>query len=157
MDYDATRAVLTALERHGVRYAVFGAVALNLHGLARFTEDLDLFIEPDRENVGRLVAALGDVFDDPCVNEISADDLLGEYPAIQYVPPSGVFRLDLLTRLGEAFQFSDLELERVPFEDLTVTVVSPRTLYRMKRDTVRLKDKADAEMLRRQFDLGEQD
>ena len=82
VDYDATRAVLTALERHGVRYAVFGAVALNLHGLARFTEDLDLFIEPERHNIELLVAALKDVFDDPSLNEISADDLLGEYPAM---------------------------------------------------------------------------
>jgi hypothetical protein len=157
VNYEATRAVLEALERHGVRYAVFGAVALNLHGLARFTEDLDLFIEPDRGNIDRLVLALKDVFADPTLDEISADDLLGEYPAIQYVPPDGSFRLDLLTRLGEAFAFRDLEIERVSFDDLTVSVASPRTLYRMKRDTVRLKDKADAEMLRRQFDLGEQD
>ena len=157
MDYEATRAVLAALERHGVRYAVFGAVALNLHGLARFTEDLDLFIEPERNNIDVVVLSLNEVFSDPTLDEISADDLLGEYPAIQYVPPEGTFRLDLLTRLGEAFAFSDLEIERVPFDGLTVSVASPRTLLRMKRDTVRLKDKADAEMLRRQFDLGEQD
>ena len=59
----------------------------------------------------------------------------------------------MLTRLGEAFAFDDLETVRVPFDDLEVTVVSPRTLYRMKRDTVRLKDRADAELLRRHFGL----
>jgi hypothetical protein len=153
VDYDATRSVLAALERHGVRYAVFGAVALNLHGLARFTEDLDLFIEPDRDNIARLVTALKEVFADPALDEISADDLLGEYPAIQYVPPDGTFRLDLLTRLGEAFAFADLDIQRLAFDDLTVSVASPGTLYRMKRDTVRLKDRADAEMLRRQFTI----
>lgn len=157
MDYDATRSVLAALERHGVRYAVFGAAALNLHGLARFTEDLDLFIEPERPNIELLVAALKDVFDDPSLDEISADDLLGDYPAIQYVPPEGTFRLDLLTRLDEVFAFADLEIERVPFDRLTVSVVSPLTLYRMKRGTVRLKDKADAEMLRRRFGIEETD
>ncbi len=157
MDYDAARQVLGALERHGVRYAVFGAAALNLHGLARFTEDLDVFIEPVRDNIDRLSAALHDVFDDPSLDEITADDMLGDYPAIQYVPPSGDFRLDLLTRLGEVFRFADLELERVPFEDLTVTVVSPRTLYLMKRDTVRLKDKADAAMLKQHFGLEDPD
>jgi hypothetical protein len=41
----------------------------------------------------------------------------------------------------------------MPFGDLTVTVVTPRMLYRMKKDTVRLKDRADAEMLRRAFGL----
>jgi hypothetical protein len=33
MDYDLTKKVLTALEREGASYVVFGAVALNLHGL----------------------------------------------------------------------------------------------------------------------------
>ena len=78
---------------------------------------------------------------------------MGEYPAIQYVPPAGAFHIDLLTRLGQAFQFRDLEVVRVPFEELTVSVASPVTLHRMKRDTVRLKDKADAELLRRRFGL----
>jgi hypothetical protein len=41
VDVDAAKAVLAAFERAGVRYAIFGAAALNLHGLARFTEDLD--------------------------------------------------------------------------------------------------------------------
>jgi len=58
-----------------------------------------------------------------------------------------------LTRLGDAFAFEDLETERVAFQDITVSVVTPRMLYRMKKDTVRLKDRADAELLRRRFDL----
>ena len=153
MDYEVVKRVLAALEREGVHYVVFGAVALNFHGLARFTEDLDLFIEPDRENIERLKRALASVFDDPSLDQISADDLLGEYPAVQYVPPDGSFHIDLLTRLGEAFRFADLESVRVPLEEITISVASPATLHRMKRDTVRLKDKADAEMLRRRFGL----
>lgn len=157
MDYEATKRLLAALEREGVRYVVFGAAALNLHGLARFTEDLDLFVAPDRDNVDRLRRALHAVFDDPHIDEISSDDLEGEYPAIQYIPPAGAFRVDILSRLGEAFRFEDLEVVRLPFEELTVSVASPRTLYRMKRDTVRLKDKADAEMLRRRFNLRQEE
>ncbi len=155
MDYEASKRVLAELERNGVRYAVFGAAALNLHGLARFTEDLDLFIAPDRENVRRLKLALQAVFDDPHVGEISADDLLGDYPAVQYVPPDGTFHLDIVTRLGEAFRFEDVEIVRVPFDELTVNVASPATLYRMKRGTIRLQDKADAELLRQRFKLDE--
>lgn len=153
MDYDVIKRVLAALEREGVRYVVFGAAALNFHGLARFTEDLDLFVEPDRGNIERLKAALSSVFDDPHISEISAADLLGEYPAVQYVPPEGTFHIDVLTRLGDAFVFADLEAVRLPFEDITISVASPATLYRMKRHTVRLKDKADAELLRRRFGL----
>ena len=153
MDYESTRQVLAALEREQVRYVIFGAATLNLHGLARFTEDLDLFIAADRDNVDRLKRALRSVFDDTHVDEISADELMGEYPAVQYVPPSGTFHIDILTRLGTAFRFEDLEAVRIPFEDLTVSVATPATLYRIKRDTVRLKDRADAELLKQRFNL----
>jgi len=149
--------VLEALEREGVRYAIFGAAALNLHGLARFTEDLDLFVAPERDNIECLKRALRSVFDDPHVDEISAEDLLGDYPAVQYVPPDGAFHVDVLTRLGDAFRFEDLEVVRLRFGERAVSVVSPRTLYRMKRNTVRLKDRADAELLKRRFGLNEED
>lgn len=155
MDFATIKRVLQAFEREEVRYAIFGAAALNLHGLARFTEDLDVFLEPTADNIARLRVALASVFDDPSISDITAEDLLGEYPAVQYVPPSGTFHLDLLTRLGEAFAYEDLEIVRVSFDDLTVSVVSPKTLYRMKRDTVRLKDKADAALLKERFRLEE--
>ena len=154
MDFERLQALLAALERERVKYAIFGAIALNLHGLARFTEDLDVFVAPDADNIERLKQALRAVFDDPAIEEITAADLLGDYPAVQYVPPDGSFHVDVLTKLGSAFSFADLETERLPFSgDLFVSVVTPRTLYRMKRDTTRLKDRADAELLKRRFGL----
>ena len=151
MDFDVLIRVLRALEAHGVQYAVFGAVALNLHGFARMTEDLDIFVRSDAENVARLRDALASVVADPAIEEITADDLGGDYPAIQYVPPDGSFQIDIVARLGEMYRFEDLETERVPVDDLTVTVVTAEMLYRMKKDTVRDKDRIDAEALRRHF------
>ncbi len=155
MDYDSTRNVLAALEREGVRYTIFGAVALNLHGLARATEDLDIFVAPEPGNIDRLRAALRSVFDDPQIDEIRSDDLLGDYPAVQYVPPDGSFHIDILTRLGEVYSFDGLETQRLDFDGLEVTVVTPRTLYEMKKGTVRPGDWGDAERLRRRFGFGD--
>ena len=58
-----------------------------------------------------------------------------------------------LTRLGDAYAFADLKVERVALDELTVSVVTPQTLYEMKRDTIRLKDKADAHALKERFGL----
>ena len=157
MDYDLTRRVLAALEQAGVQYVVFGGVALNLHGLPRATEDLDIFVAPERDNIERLKAGLRSVFDDPCIDEITADDLLGEYPAVRYVPPSGDFHIDILTRLGERFDFASLLSERVDLEGVLVSIVTPETLYRMKRRTVRPKDWGDAERLARRFGLKDEE
>lgn len=155
MNVDVVQQVLAALERERVRYVVFGAVALALHGLPRATEDLDLFIAPDRDNIERLKTALHSVFHDPSIDDISADDLLGEYPAVQYGPPEGPFHIDLLTRLGELFDFDSLETERVGFGDVAVSVVTPAMLYRMKKATVRPKDRVDADRIARRFGLEE--
>jgi hypothetical protein len=153
MQPDPVLRVLGALEREGVHYVVFGAVAMNIHGLPRFTEDLDIFVKPDRTNVEALKRALRSVFDDPSIDEIAAADLLGEYPAVRYVPPEGAFYVDIVTKIGEAFAYEDLDTRRMPFEGQVVTVVAPQTLYRMKKDTVRPKDRMDAEALRLRFGL----
>ncbi len=153
MNADLVQQVLAALERERVEYVVFGAVALALHGLPRATEDLDLFVAPDRDNIERLKAALRSVFHDPHIDEISADDLLGEYPAVQYGPPDGPFHIDILTRLGESFDFASLTSERVDFGGVSVSVVTPETLFRMKRGTVRPKDHVDAERIARRFGI----
>jgi len=154
MDEERLKAVFRALQAHGVDYAVFGAVALGLHGLARATADVDLFIRPDASNIERLKQALRAVFDDPHIDEISADDLCGPYPAVRYLPPEG-FGFDLLTGLGEAFAYTDLEVEERRYDDVPVRVVTARTLWRMKKDTVRPTDRIDADLLARKFGFEE--
>jgi len=58
VDETRLRAVFRALSEEQVAYAVFGAVALGLHGLARATADLDLFVAASPANIERLKAAL---------------------------------------------------------------------------------------------------
>jgi hypothetical protein len=41
---DALRRVASDLDRHGIDYAVIGAIALNQHGYQRFTVDIDLLM-----------------------------------------------------------------------------------------------------------------
>jgi hypothetical protein len=72
---------------------------------------------------------------------------------VRYYPPSG-FGLDILTRLGEAFRYEDLEIETKTFRDVAVRVVSPQTLWRMKKDTVRPGDRIDAALLADRYRLG---
>lgn len=155
MDGDRVFAVLRALETEGVRYKVVGGVALNLLGITRATQDLDIFVACDEDNVSRLRRALDAVFHDPEIQGITAEDLGGSYPAIQYVPPEGDFHIDILNRLEELFSFDDVEVGDRLVEGIGVPVATPRMLYRMKKDTVRIQDKADAARLRRYYDVGE--
>lgn len=74
MDYGALQRILKAFEERGVKYAIFGAVALNLHGLARFTEDVDVFLSPEADNITALKTALHDVFVDAEIDTILAEE-----------------------------------------------------------------------------------
>jgi len=147
--------VLAAFVRHEVEYVLVGAAALNLHGVIRGTEDADVFVKPTRENIERLRKALDSVYHDPLIDQITADDLLGDYPAVRYYPPTGGLFFDFLTRLGDAFTWDDLEYEEQNVKETPVRVATPATLFRMKKDTARLQDRADAERLREEFGLGE--
>jgi hypothetical protein len=80
---------------------------------------------------------------------------MGDYPAVEYVPPHGRYSMDILTRLGEAFCFQDLEWEEFHFGTQSIRVATPRMLYRMKKDSLRPQDRADAERIREAFDLKE--
>jgi hypothetical protein len=80
---------------------------------------------------------------------------MGEYTTVRYFPEGADFGIDIVSRLGEAFRFEDLEAEEGRFGGVRVVVASPRTLYRMKRDTLRAKERIDAERLREHFGLGD--
>jgi hypothetical protein len=156
MEFEQTKRILAAFDRHGVSYVLVGGMAMAAQGLVRATRDIDVVVSVEAKNIDRLKAALQELFNDPEIDSIRADELAGDYPAIQYVPPTGDFWIDILARLGEAFQFADLESEELVVEGVRVRVATPRTLYRMKKDTVRPQDRLDAQALRERFDLLEE-
>lgn len=145
--------LLRALADEEVDYVLIGGLALNLQGLVRTTEDVDLFLRPDEENIERAKRALRRVWDDPSIEEITAADLLGDYAVVRYGPPDEDVIVDLLTRIGTAVSFEDLEAETKTYEGIPVQVATPRTLLRMKRETIRPRDQADAAALRERFGL----
>ena len=123
-----TLTVLASLNEHGVAYVVVGGVALNIHGLVRAPEGLDIFVKPEPENIARLRDALGAVWDDPAIEQITTEDLCGDYPAVRYGPPTGLIYLDIMTRLGEFAGWNDLKAMYVTLRGVRVHVATPATL-----------------------------
>lgn len=154
MDRDEILRVLRAFEAVGLEYVLIGATAMGFHGVVRATEDIDLFIRATPENVERLRQAFRSAYDnDPNIDEITAADLLGDYPALRYYPPSGDLYFDVMTRLGEVASFETVDAETRLVEGTRVHVATPLALYRLKKGTVRAKDHEDAAALRQRFGL----
>ena len=157
MQFDDVKAVLHALTNERVDYVLVGGVAIGLHGFERATNDIDLFVRPTEENLFLLRRALHSVYQDPSIEEITAADLAGDFPTIRYGPPGADFVIDILSRLGDEVQYDDLEFQEIDVDGVAVRVATPRTLYRMKRNTIRPIDRIDAEVLRSSFDVGEEE
>lgn len=154
MDQEQVIRVLRAFEAAGLEYVLIGAAAMGFQGVARATADLDLFIRATSENVERLRSALRQAYDDdPNINDISASDLLGEYPTVRYYPPTGDMYFDILTRLGEIANYETVDAETKEIQGTTVRVATPMALYRLKKGTIRAQDRVDAEVLRQHFNL----
>jgi hypothetical protein len=156
MDRDELLRVLRAFQVQNLEYVLIGATAMGFHGLIRATEDVDLMIRPTPENVERLRKALQDTYsDDPSIQDIRAEDLLGDYPAVRYYPENGDLFFDVLTRLGDAASYETIESEIIEVEGVSVRAATPQALYDLKKDTVRPIDRQDAAVLRERFKLSD--
>jgi len=142
--------VFDALEREKVDYVLIGGFAVILHGFPRLTQDIDLFIKPDEENVKRVVRCLKSIFNDSSIDDIDLK-MLKKYPVVRYGSPEGFF-IDLIIAIGEAFQYDDTRYEVREIEGHHIRLATAETLYKMKKDTMRPVDKSDSLFLKELID-----
>jgi hypothetical protein len=127
-----------------VRFLMVGAYALALHGRPRGTGDMDVWIEPSKDNAERVIRALA-AFGAP-LSDISSGDF--ERPGITYqmgVPPG---RIDILTDLtGLTFADAWPARRRGLFGDVEIDFIGRADFIKNKRATGRPKDLADIDGL----------
>ena len=138
--------VLKVLDEYNVEYILIGGVAVILQGMERLTMDIDIFLKLAPQNIKKLRKALYCVFNDSSIEEINVNEL-EKYPVIRYGTPGG-FNIDIITHIGKVFGFEDLEFEIIEFQGIKIKIATPETLYKLKKDTLRYKDKGDAVFLK---------
>lgn len=139
--FDEFIEILKALEKEDVEYALIGGVALILYGMNRVTQDVDIFIDPGETNVKKLRKALSSIYRDAEIEEITADEI-SKYQVIRYGTPDG-FYIDIMSSIGTAFSFEDISYQIINYEDIKIKTATPDTLYKLKKDTPRDRDKYD--------------
>jgi hypothetical protein len=129
-----------------VRYLVVGAHVLSYYGRPRTTGDLDVWVEPTRENSKRVLLALNR-FGAP-LEGITATDFRTRGTVFQIgVVPS---RIDVLTSLtGVAFSTAWQNRRKSRYDTAPISYLSERDFIRNKRAVGRARDLADAEEVER--------
>jgi acylphosphatase len=142
--------LMELLNNNDVDYILIGGMAINLHGFARNTEDIDIFINPTEENVKRFRKSLFDVFKDKEIDEITIEELI-KYPIIRYGTKFG-FSIDIITQIGEKFFFKDLNYNIKTLNGTDVKFADLKTLYRLKEKTYREIDQLDLKFIKSKLD-----
>lgn len=130
-------AVIAALTREGVEYAVCGGVAMAIHGFIRATEDLDLFVKPeDTDRVAAAVVGLGFTGSAPMIRRLTKiDQLDGEMLAIDLSP--------VTPATEQVWQMREV----VTWNERPLSIVSREGLIALKRLRSTAQDLVDIERL----------
>ncbi len=152
------RGLLRGLHEHQVEYVVFGALAMTFYGYVRNSEDLDIVVAPDEENLTRVAEWL-----------MSIDAVLKLNPERRFGVREGWgmqkgSNATVLTSLGQVDVVQRLEglpewpelvasAEVYEVEGQTVRVMNRSTLIELKRRRGSHQDLADIEAIERLAEL----
>jgi hypothetical protein len=145
MDPGPFASVLAALSRAEVRFLVVGGVACVLNGLVRTTEDVDLLVDAEPENVRRLLQVLA-TLGEGHARELAVEDFTDEEGAIRLIED---FPIDLFTRMGGKRYADMLRYRRVSEGEVPIPYVTAEGLILLKSGSRRPQDQNDVEALRR--------
>ena len=160
MRAESVREILKVLSNADVRFLVVGGLAVNAHGVVRFTHDVDLVIRLVPESIQSAFDALSRIGYRPSV-PVTAEQFADEATRTGWVKEKGMQVLNFWSDqhretpldvfVTEPFPF-DAEYERATLRAVSgvenVRFVSLQTLLRMKEAANRKKDQGDIEDLR---------
>ena len=135
---------LSLLNKNSVKYVIVGAFALALYSKPRYTKDLDILIEPEEENVKKLINALHE-FGFEEIN-IKKEDLSRKNQILQlgYEP----LRIDIITSIaGCSFEEVWNNKVREKYGKTIVNFIGKKELIKNKKAIGRKQDMADLELL----------
>jgi hypothetical protein len=137
-------AFIASLTSHRVRFLIVGAHAMAQHGVARYSLDLDIFVEPTEANARRLGAALAD-FGFPALARAWRRFATRGRMATLGVPPLQIDVMNDIT--GVSFRTAWRSRKTVQLGGREVGVLGARELVVNKRASGRPKDLADLALL----------
>lgn len=159
MKVSTFEAVAEALNRAGVRYLVAGGLAVNAHGYVRLTQDIDLAVQLDPENILPAFAALAGLGYRPIV-PVTASQFADPAQRATWARDKGMVVLnfhseihrtatvDIFVSLPFDFAKAYDEALRAEMAPGVVRFVSIETLIAMKQLANRPRDRDDIEHLR---------
>ncbi|MFZ0973159.1 MAG: hypothetical protein WAN22_13100 [Solirubrobacteraceae bacterium] len=152
------RGLLRRLHEHDVDYVLFGALAMVFYGYVRNTEDLDIAIDPEPDNLDRVTEWLQSIDAMLKLNPsrpFGARERWGMQKGSNATVVTSLGQVDVVQQLPGMPEWPQLiaEAELYEIEDMRVRVMNRRTLIELKRLRGSNQDLADIEAIELLADL----
>ncbi len=141
--------LLAYLATSEVNFILVGGLAVALNGYVRLTEDVDILIDTDPENISRFIAAMAK-YGDGHGGTFTPEDFDETPGALRLIEEAEQSQLDIFTVM-DGLTYRDLlsDAERYELRDHTIRYASRTMLIRFKSSSVREKDQIDVFALKR--------
>jgi hypothetical protein len=144
--WDDVRNVARLLNETGTEYALVGGYAIAAHGFNRFTEDIDILVNPSLDNSRRWILALRALPDQSARELLSQPDVFRD-DARYAVRINDEFTIDVMPSIaGRDWQEMSAHIQTVDLDGTPLQVLNLEGLLLTKQGA-RPKDKADAAVL----------
>ena len=144
--WDDLKFVAQALNAAGARYALIGGYAIAAHGYNRFSEDLDILVDPAPDNTRRWIEALSTLPDGACRELAGQDDIFqreGEYA----IRVNDEFTVDVMpAACGHRYQELAPHIEERELDGVKVPILGLAGLL-LTKEGMREKDRADRRVI----------
>ncbi len=144
--WDDVKTLARLLNERGVEYALVGGYALAAHGFNRFTEDIDVLVNPSAANSRRWILALS-ALPDGAAKELAAEPDVFADDRRYAVRINDEFTIDVMPAIA-GLDWAEMKqhIVSIDVEGLPVRVLDLPGLLKTKQG-VRPKDQMDAAML----------
>jgi len=144
--WDDLKRVAQLLNDAGARYALIGGYAIAAHGYLRFSEDLDILVDPSAENTGKWIAALSRLPDGAC-RELAGQDEIFQREGEYAIRVNDEFTIDVMpAACGHRFEELQAYIEERDLDGVRLPVLGLAGLL-LTKEGMRDKDRADRRVI----------
>ena len=146
--WDDVKTVARYLEEAGVEYALVGGYAIAAHGFNRFSEDIDILVEPSPENARRWILALARLPDGATKELLAERDVFADDKRYA-IRINDEFTVDVMPSIaGLSWLEMKPHVVTMTIDDVLIHLLDLPGLLKTKQ-SVRPKDQMDATVIGR--------
>jgi hypothetical protein len=144
--WDDVKALARDLTEQGVEYALVGGYAIAAHGFNRFSEDIDILVNPSAENSRRWILALAKLPDHATQELLSSPDVFADDKRYA-LRVNDVITIDVMPSIaGHSWEEMKPHIVRLDVDGVMISVLDLPGLLKTKQG-VRPKDQMDAAVI----------